>query len=108
MSNFFDYGDKDLRILTEIREINCTKKHFPTYRIIDIVTLTHDSENAELRCKVKKYALTQYKFQNLQNISFRKYRKARFLVYRIFTILQLNSINQKKKHTSKPDFQISH
>ncbi len=60
MSNFFEYRETDLRILSKMKEINCTQND--VFQLIGLLTslrVAHDSSNPELRNEVKNYPLTQ-------------------------------------------------
>ncbi len=60
MSNFFEYRETDLRILQQMKEVNCTQND--VYQLIGLLTslrVAHDCDNSTLRNEVKTYPLTQ-------------------------------------------------
>jgi hypothetical protein len=60
MNNFFDYRETDLRVLSKMKEIDCTQND--VFQLIGLLTslrVAHDSGNAFLRENVKTYPLTQ-------------------------------------------------
>lgn len=60
MNNFFDYRETDLRILSKMKEIDCTQND--VFQLIGLLTslrVAHDSDNALIRDGVKTYPLTQ-------------------------------------------------
>jgi hypothetical protein len=60
MNNFFDYRETDLRILSKMKEIDCTQND--VFQLIGLLTslrVAHDSDNAIIREGVKTYPLTQ-------------------------------------------------
>lgn len=60
MNNFFEYRETDLRILSKMKEIDCTQND--VFQLIGLLTslrVAHDSDNALIREGVKTYPLTQ-------------------------------------------------